>query len=116
MKVKNAIAIYLVVGNNKKNTIQPFIPYTIPLYNIEKIISLLVERFNTLLNIPIFLMKKFLNLLNGRGEQDKKGSDFSVMANSITIKILLIVFSIEKSLFRFIKFPFGIYILLTFFI
>lgn len=72
--------------------------------------------FNTILFIPIYLVRKGLKLfpsLRGKGKENAE-SDFALMESNALNKILYGIFSIEKFLLRYMKFPFGVSILLTF--
>ena len=70
--------------------------------------------FNTLLFLPIYLIRKILNLFADLRKDDKKQSDFALLDNKLTSSIFYRIFLLEKYLLRLIKFPFGISVLLTF--
>jgi len=64
--------------------------------------------FNTFLFLPIAIVRILSRFLNIKGRQ----SDFDIN-NAFLNKILFFVFNIERFLLRFIKFPFGVSILLV---
>ncbi|MEM6804159.1 MAG: class I SAM-dependent methyltransferase [Bacteroidota bacterium] len=71
--------------------------------------------FNTLLFIPIYVVRSIFKLFPKlRGKSSEAQSDFEVMESKMLNSILYVIFSIEKYLLRFMKFPFGVSILLTF--
>jgi SAM-dependent methyltransferase len=70
--------------------------------------------FNALLFPLIYLVRKLMNSFPGLSKRESGDSDFELMNNRITNTLLYCIFAIERSLIRYIGFPFGVSILLMF--
>ena len=70
--------------------------------------------FNSLLFIPIFLVRKFMNLLPSGTPKRNEKSDFALVNNKFLNAVFYLLFSLEIIWLKFMKFPFGVSILLVF--
>ncbi len=67
--------------------------------------------FNSLLFVPIWSFRRFSHWLGREEQREGAGSDFSVGKNSLLQKTLGQVFSLERKLLHWLRFPFGVSIL-----
>jgi len=67
--------------------------------------------FNSLLFPPVFAFRKLSKIIPKKWIRKDAGSDFSVTKNGLVNKLLLGVFSFERWLLKFMRFPAGVSII-----
>ena len=66
------------------------------------------SNFNSLLFVPVFLARKWMNLFPGWGTKNRNESDFVIMNNPFMNAVLHTIFSMEVVLLRIMRFPLGV--------